>query len=57
MDNLYEELGDSEKVITALQDQAVQKNMTFPLKENVHTIQYELRSAGKAHNDWQPSKV
>ncbi len=57
LDNLYEELGDDEKVIAALEDQAVEKNLNFPLKKNVDTVQYELKSAGKAHIDWEPSKV
>ena len=55
--NLYEELVDNEKVITALMDRAAEENVTFPLKETVDTVIYELKSATKAHVDWQPSKV
>ena len=57
VDNLYEELVDNEKVITALIDRAAEENVTFPLKETVDTVLYELKSAAKAHVDWQPSKV
>ena len=57
VDNLYENLGENEEVITALENQAAEKNLHFPLKEQVDTVLYELKSAAKAHNDWQPSKV
>ena len=57
VDNLYEELVDNEKVINALIDRAAEENVTFPLKETVDTVLYELKSAAKAHVDWQPSKV
>ena len=57
VNNLYEELGDNEKVITALIDRAAENNVTFPLKETVDTVLYELNSAMKAYVDWQPSKV
>ncbi len=57
LDNLYEELRDDEKVIAALEDQAVEKNLNFPLKKSVDTVLYELKSAGTTHNDWEPSKV
>jgi hypothetical protein len=57
LDNLYEELGEEEKVIAALQNQAAEKNMDIPLKENAETVQYEIESATNAHNEWQPSKV
>jgi hypothetical protein len=43
--------------LAALEDQAVEKNLNFLLKKNVDTVQYELKSAGKAHIDWEPSKV
>jgi hypothetical protein len=57
VDNLYENLGENEEVINALENQAAEKNLNFPLKEQVDTVLYELKSAAKAHNDWQPSKV
>ena len=57
VDNMYEELGDNEKVISALVDKAADENGTFPLKETVDTLLYELNSATKAYVDWQPSKV
>ena len=57
VNNLYEELGNNEKVITALIDRAAENNVTFPLKETVDTVLYELNSAMKAYVDWQPSKV
>ena len=57
VDNLYENLEDDEKVINALVDRAAEENVTFPLKETVDTVLYELQSAAKAHMDWQPSKV
>ena len=57
VDNLYEELEDNEEVINTLVDRAAENNVTFPLKETVDTVLYELKSAAKAHVDWQPSKV
>ena len=57
VDNLYEKLEDSSEVIAALEAQAAEENVIFPLKEKVSTVLYELRSAAKAHVDWQPSKV
>lgn len=57
VDDLYEELRDSEKVINALVDRAADQNVTFPLKETVDTVLYELNSAMKAYVGWQPSKV
>ena len=57
LDKLYEKLGNNEEVMTALEDQAAEKNLNFPLKEKVASVQYELRTASKAHTDWQPSKV
>ena len=57
VNNLYEQLGDNEEVITALIDRAEENNVTFPLKETVDTVLYELNSAMKAYVDWQPSKV
>ncbi|CAB3989462.1 Phthiocerol synthesis polyketide synthase type I [Paramuricea clavata] len=57
VDNLYENLGENKEVITALENQAAEKNLNFPLKEQVDTVLYELKSAAKAHNDWQPSKI
>ena len=57
IENLYKELEDNEKMITALVNQAEEENVTFPLKETVDTVVYELKSASKAHVDWQPSKV
>ena len=57
VDRLFEELGDSENVIASLMDRAAKENVTFPLKETVDTVLYELKSAAKAHVTWQPSKV
>ncbi len=57
VDNLYEKLEDSSEVIAALEAQAAEENVIFPLKEKVSTVLYELRSAAKAHVNWQPSKV
>ena len=58
LDALYEELGNNEdQVVTALLDKAADKNVTFPLKETVDTVLYELNSAMKAYVGWQPSKV
>jgi hypothetical protein len=57
LDNMYDELGDNEKVITALENQARERNVDFPLQESVNSVVYELRSAAKAYTDWQPSKV
>ncbi|XP_028415494.1 uncharacterized protein LOC114538524 [Dendronephthya gigantea] len=56
LDNFYEELKDEDEVVSALEDQAAVKNLVFPLKEKVDTVQYELRSAATAYLDWQPSK-
>ena len=58
VDTLYEELRNNEdQVITALVDKAADENVTFPLKETVDTVLYELNSAMKAYVGWQPSKV
>jgi hypothetical protein len=57
LDKMYDELGDSEKVISALQGQAAEANIDFPLQEGVDSVLYELRSAAKAYTEWQPSTV
>lgn len=57
LDSFYAKLENDVEVIDALENQAAEKNLVFPLKEKVDTIQYEFRSAARAHLDWQPSKV
>ena len=42
IENLYKELEDNEKVITALADRATEENVTFPLKETIDTVVYEF---------------
>jgi hypothetical protein len=57
LDNMYDKFGDREKVISALENQAAQTNIDFPLQEGVDSVLYELRSAAKAYTEWQPSTV
>ena len=57
LNSFYEELQNDVEVIAALENQAAEKDLVFPLKEKVDTVKYEVRSATKAHLDWQPSKV
>ena len=57
IDDLYERLGNDEEVMTTLENRAAEKNLSFPLKQKVATVQYELTSATEAYIDWQPSKV
>ena len=54
---MYEKFGNNENVITALENQAAERNVDFHLQEGVNSVLYELRSAAKAYIDWQPSKV
>jgi len=54
---MYEKFGNSEDVITALENKAAERNIDFHLQEGVNSVLYELRSAAKAYIDWQPSKV
>ncbi|XP_028397228.1 non-reducing polyketide synthase cla3-like [Dendronephthya gigantea] len=57
LNNFYGELQDDVKVIAALENQAAEENLVFPLKEKAEKLQYELRSAAETHLDWQPSKL
>ena len=44
-------------MIKILEEKAVEKDIVLPLKENIASLEYQMKAAKSAHNEWQPSKV
>ena len=56
-DELREQCSTEEQFISTLDERAVDQDVPLHVREEISSLQYQLKAAMTAHNSWQPPKV